>query len=371
MKERKDEIPDLEYLKQLQGADFSLHPFFELSHDVLCIAGFDGYFRKVNPAFEKLMGYSAEELYSRPVNDFIHKEDQQITSKGRENLRNNQPLLNFENRYVRRSGELLWLSWTSIPVHAERLVYAIAKDITHLKKLEEERNLLLERLSKANRDLKLLTYSTSHDLRSPVANLQMVFNLLDFSKIQDQETLEILESMEMATESLKQTLNDYQDAINLEDATEVEMEDIDMTGVFRQVSGSIDALIKGSQTVFKFDFADFEAIRFNRIYMESIFLNFITNSIKYSKPGIIPEVYISTKWKDGKKQLIFKDNGRGFDATSVKGKLFSLGQKFTDHADSKGIGLYLVNSHVQSMGGTIDVESEIGNGATFTITSKD
>lgn len=371
MKEGKNKAHSVEYLRFISDQEFPLHPFFELSPDILCIAGFDGYFKKVNPALENLLGYSADELYSRSVNDFIFEGDKKITSSRRDELKENKPLLNFENRYVKRSGGLVWLSWTSIPIHEQKLVYAIAKDITHVKKLEEERNLLLERLSKTNRDLKLLSYSTSHDLRSPVANLQMVFNLLDFSKIQDEETLEILQSMETATKSLKHTLNDYLDAINLEESMEVELEDIDLYGVFKQVSGSIDALIKGSQTEFKLEFSAFETIRFNRIYMESIFLNFITNSIKYSKPGVTPEVCISTKWKDGKKQLVFKDNGRGFDATSVKGKLFSLGQKFTDHADSKGIGLYLVNSHVQSMGGTIDVESELGKGATFTITFKD
>lgn len=368
MEGRKDASPDLDSIKNFPVEGFSLHPFFELSHDILCIAGFDGYFKKVNPALENLLGYSANELYSRPINDFIYKEDRDLTDGKREELRKNKPLLNFENRYVKSSGELVWLAWTSIPVNDQNLVYAIAKDITHLKKLEEERNELLERLSKANRDLKLLTYSTSHDLRSPVANLQMVFNLLDKSKIDDSETLEILESMELATGSLKKTLNDYLDAINLEEPKEMELEDLDMMQVFRQVSRSIDALINGSQAEFKFDFLAFETIRFNRIYMESIFLNFITNSIKYSKPDIVPIITISTQWCGNKKQLVFSDNGRGFDSARVKGKLFSLGQKFTDHSDSKGIGLYLVNSHVQNMGGTIDVHSEEGKGATFTIT---
>lgn len=372
MKEKKKEVfPNLDLAKQLQEKGISLEPFFEQTPDVLCIAGFDGYFKKVNPAFQQLLGYSFEEIYSKPVNFFILDEDKKVTDSRREQLRHNKPLLNFENRYVKKSGEVVWLSWTSIPVPSERLVYAIAKEVTHVKKLEEERNQLLAKLSSVNKNLKLLTYSTSHDLRSPVANLQMVFDLLDMSRIKDEETIEILESMNMATQNLKDTLNEYLDVLEREEKEiEVAIEEVDLKAVFNQVSKSIDSLIKGSQTTFKIDFTAFHIIRFSPIYAESILLNLITNSIKYSKPGVPPIISISTKLKEEKRQLIFSDNGEGFDTGVLKDRMFGLRQKFTNHEDSKGIGLYLIHSNIQSMGGKIDVESEVGKGATFTITFK-
>jgi len=371
MTEKKATSSNLDLAKQFHGKGISLEPFFEQSPDVLCIAGFDGYFKKVNPAFQQLIGYTFEEIYSKPVNYFILDEDKRVTASRREQLRNNKPLLNFENRYVKRSGEVVWLSWTSIPLPSERLVYAIAKEVTHVKKLEEERNQLLAKLSSVNKNLKLLTYSTSHDLRSPVANLQMVFDLLDMSKIKDEETIEILESMNLATQNLKETLNEYLDILEREEKEiEVQLEEVDLKAVFKQVSKSIDSLIKGSQTTFKFDFEAFHTICFSPVYAESMLLNLITNSIKYSKPGVPPVISISTKLKEGKRQLIFSDNGEGFDAGVLKDRMFGLRQKFTNHEDSKGIGLYLIHSNIQSMGGKIDVESEEGKGATFTITFK-
>ncbi|WP_417589726.1 sensor histidine kinase [Owenweeksia hongkongensis] len=371
MIEQKATSTNLDSLIQFQKKDISLEPFFEQSPDVLCIAGFDGYFKKVNPAFQQLLGYPLEEIYSKPINDFILDEDKAVTDKRREQLKHDKPLLNFENRYVKRSGEVVWLSWTSIPLKSERLVYAIAKEITHVKKLEEERNILLAKLSNVNKNLKLLTYSTSHDLRSPVANLQMVFDLLDMSKIKDEETIEILESMNMATQNLKNTLNEYLDVLEREEKeTEAEIEEVDLRAIFDQVCKSIDSLIKGSQATFKLDLKAFSIVHFSRIYAESIFLNLITNSIKYSKADEFPVISIRAKLNNGIKQLSFSDNGKGFDAIMLKDRMFGLRQKFTDHKDSKGIGLYLIHNNIQSMGGKIDVESEVGRGATFTITFK-
>lgn len=371
MKGKTEEPPYLQSTGACDAKKFSLEPFFEQSPDMFCIAGFDGYFKKVNPSFQKLISYSLEEIYERPINDFIHIEDRNVTDNRRVELRKNKPLLNFENRYVKSSGELVWLSWTAIPVYDEQLVYATAKDITHVKKLEEERNQLLGKLSRVNKNLKLLTYSTSHDLRSPVANLQMVFDLLDMSKIEDEETRDILETMNVSTQNLKETLNDYLDILEQEEKEiEVEAEELDLMEIFNQVSKSIDSLIKGSQTTFKLDFSAFGKVQFSQIYMESIFLNLITNSIKYSKPGVLPIISISAKRHGGKKQLIFSDNGKGFDTAIVKDRVFGLRQKFTDTKDSKGIGLYLVHNNIQSMGGQIDVESKIDKGTTFTITFK-
>src|ERR1041385_2869514 len=149
------------------GNEFNYELLFNLSADLLCIAGYDGYFKKINPAVSKVLGYTMEELYSRPINDFVYGPDKEITARVRKELTRSVPLLNFENRYLTKSGEIVWLSWTSMPVEEEKLIFAIAKDITHKKNLEEERNLVLVDLAKANENLRRLNYTTSHDLRSP------------------------------------------------------------------------------------------------------------------------------------------------------------------------------------------------------------
>lgn len=99
--------------------NFDYELFFELTPDLLCIAGYDGYFKKVNQAVSEVLGYTLEELYSNPINEFIHPEDQINTTQVRKLLHQSQPLLNFENRYVKKSGEIIWLSWTSMPVDSQ------------------------------------------------------------------------------------------------------------------------------------------------------------------------------------------------------------------------------------------------------------
>lgn len=349
---------------------FNLELFFELSADLLCIAGYDGYFKRISPSVSKLLGYTNDELFVKPIHEFIYAEDKEITAKHRNNLTNDIPLLNFENRYVTRNGEIVWLSWTSIPVESEKLVYAIAKNITHKKKLEEERNALITNLTKINDELKLLTLTTSHDLRSPVSNLLSVFNILDVSKIQDEETLEFISILKSATESLKKTLNNYVDVLNQKESLSVHTEELSLNDCLSAVLLSLNSLIKDSKTKITTDFSTVEKIKFNRSYLESIFLNLITNSIKYAKPEHFPVISIYSKKTGGIDQLIFSDEGQGFDMDKVKNKIFGFHEKFHDHTDSKGIGLYLVYNHITSLGGKIAVESKLDEGAKFIISFK-
>ena len=350
---------------------FNLELFFDLSPDLLCITGYDGYFKKINPIVSKTLGYTNEELYSNPVSSFIHPDDKDVTAKNRKNILKNIPLLNFENRYVTKKGEIVWLSWTSMPVQSEQVVFAIAKNITHKKKLEENRNSLLANLTKINRDLKQLTYTTSHDLRSPVSNLISVFNLLDVSKIEDDETLEFIGMLKSATENLKDTLNKYVDELSQKDLLSVQIEELDLNDCLQVVKRSLSTLILNSKTIINADFFEVKKIKFNRAYLESILLNLITNSIKYARTDYTPVITIYSKQVNGVNQLIFRDEGLGFDIDKVKDRIFGLNQKFHQHSDSKGIGLYLVHNHVTSLGGHITIDSKVNEGTMFVISFKD
>mgnify|MGYP003636530156 FL=1 len=348
----------------------NLEPFFDISLDLLCIAGFDGYFKKINPAFIKLLEYPEEELFSKKISEFIYEEDRDLTAGFRENIKRNIPLLNFENRYVSKSGKLIWLQWTSIPLSSENLVYAIAKNITHKKELDKERSAHLFKLDKKNQDLKNLNYKTSHDLRSPVNNLLTLYNLLDFSKITDDQTIKILGFIRLSTQGLKKSLDDYMDSLALADKQESKLELVKFDSVLTNVKSSISAIIEDSNAEFTCDFSEMESVSFNKAYMESIFLNFITNSIKYARPDVLPKMKIIAKEEAGKKKLIYTDNGLGFDMEAVSGKIFNLNQRFHDNKDSKGVGLYLVHNHVTNLGGTVTLDSKVNEGATFTITFK-
>lgn len=350
---------------------FNLELFFELSPDLICIAGFDGYFKRINPTVSKILGYTNEELFALPINSFIYPDDQDLTAKKRNNLIKDTPLLNFENRYLTKTGEIVWLSWTSMPIKSEEVVFAIAKNITHKKKLEDDRNILLADLTKTNHDLKQLTYTTSHDLRSPVNNLLLAFDLMDISKIEDEETLEYIGVLKSAAENLKSTLNNYVDALSQKHALSVLIETIDLDECLQTVLQSIRSLLHDSKVTINVDFSDLPQINFNKAYLESIFLNLLTNAIKYTRPEAAPVITIKSGIADGTKQLVFSDEGIGFDLDKVKDRIFGFNQKFNNHADSKGIGLYLVYNHITSLGGHITIESKPNEGAKFVISFKD
>ena len=355
----------------MNNLNFKYELFFELSPDLLCIAGYDGYFKKINASVSKLLGYSMDELYARPINDFVHCADKRSTQQARIELTKSKPLYNFENRYVKKSGEIVWLSWTSLPVDNDQLVFAIAKDITHIKRLEADRSTLLTNLTNTNEDLKQLTYTTSHDLRSPVNNLLAVLDMQDISKVNDEEANELIKIVKLSGEYLKETLDNYVDALSEKHQALASIEEVDLNRSLNNVLKSINSLIETSKATIHIDFSKLDKIKFNKAYMDSVFLNLLTNSIKYARPDTFPVISIQAEKVNGRDQLTFADNGLGFDMEKVKDKIFGLHQMFHNHKDSKGIGLYLVHNHITSLAGKINVESKVNEGTKFIMSFKE
>lgn len=117
---------------------FEMFLMFEMTPDLVCIAGKDGFFRKINRAVVNTLEYSEEELYARHISSFIHPEDKENTRRTREELLNGKTLVNFENRYITKSGKIVWLHWTSIYLPEKELVFAIAKNVNKRKQAEED-----------------------------------------------------------------------------------------------------------------------------------------------------------------------------------------------------------------------------------------
>ncbi|CAM4341384.1 PAS domain S-box-containing protein [Pedobacter westerhofensis] len=347
-----------------------LNEFFMLSGDLLCIAGFDGYFKRINPAVSQLLGYTEEELFSKPINEFVFADDKNSTIDSRHHVYSGKPLRNFENRYLTKAGEIVWLSWTSMPLLDQKLVIAIAKNVTEKKLQEEERNIFIDNLTKINEDLKQFTRMTSHDMRSPVSNLLAIFNLLDLSKIDDAETVELVKLLKSTSERLHATLDNFVDVMIKGDKLNVPVEKLMLSAALSTVKNSESSIISDAGATISEDFSAFDQVVFNTLYLESIFLNLITNAIKYTHPDRKPVISISTRTLDGTKQLMISDNGLGFDMDKVKDKIFGLYHVFHNRPDSKGIGLHLVYTHVTAMGGHISVESNVNEGSTFIISFK-
>lgn len=366
-----DSNHDFSFQELKSKKELNLERFFNITPDILCIATYDGYLKRVNPAFSKLLGYSIEELMQHPVTNFVHPEDRKNTSKFRKSLNEKNPILNFENRYVTKNGDIIWLSWTSISEPKDELIYAVAKDVTHIKELEEKRNSLLIELTRLNTELKQFAYTTSHDLRSPIDNIISLFGLMNFPKIEDKQTLKYIEVFYTSVLNLKQTLNKHIETLNTEKKINIDIQKLSLNNTLNIVKESISESIKSSKAKLIVDFSEVPSITFSSFYLQSIFLNLLSNAIKYVDLKRKPIISITSKRVNNKTQIIFSDNGIGFDMEKVKGDIFKLHQTFHNHPDSKGIGLFLVKSHLESLGGTIEVESKVNVGTTFTLTFKE
>ena len=129
-------------------------------------------------------------------------------------------------------------------------------------------------------------------------------------------------------------------------------------------------IIEESGAVINVNFSNSEVVYFNKNYLESIFLNLLTNSIRYRSENRSIIIDIRTKIKDHAVQLIFSDNGSGINMERHREKIFGMHQRFHSNKESKGVGLYIIKSQIISLGGTIDIESEENVGTTFIITFK-
>src|ERR1700738_4196900 len=129
--------------------------FINLSVDMFCIAGFDGFFKNVNPSFEKILGFTPDELTAKPYLEFIHPDDRQVTVAEAGRLQNQQVTFAFENRYLCKDGSYKWLLWNAVSVPEQEVIYAVARDITERKRDEAEKRKFAERLAASNQELEL------------------------------------------------------------------------------------------------------------------------------------------------------------------------------------------------------------------------
>jgi PAS domain S-box-containing protein len=137
-------------------AEEELDRFFTLSLDMLCVAGFDGYFKRVNPAWERVLGYTKEEMLARPYVDFVHPDDRTPTATAADTLSVGGHVLAFENRYRAKDGTYRWLEWAAVPYPGEQTIYAAARDITERKEARAT-------IARYSRDLEAARHAQAED----------------------------------------------------------------------------------------------------------------------------------------------------------------------------------------------------------------
>jgi PAS domain S-box-containing protein len=130
--------------------------FFEINLDLLCQLDFNGYFKRLNPAWERTLGWSRAELMSRPFIEFVHPDDRERTLGQNARVREGGQALGFENRYLCKDGSFRWFLWSAAPDSDGRVIYSVARDVTERKRAEEEREQLVRQLRAALAEVRSL-----------------------------------------------------------------------------------------------------------------------------------------------------------------------------------------------------------------------
>jgi PAS domain S-box-containing protein len=147
--------PDDEEASQRQLRELE-DRFFDLSIDMLCFLDFNGYFKRLNPAWESTLGFTREELMSKPFIEFVHPDDRDRTLRQNRDVRTGGQARMFENRYLCKDGSYRWFLWNAAPDPAQRVIYSVARDITDRKQAEEEREALVRELQTALAEVRTL-----------------------------------------------------------------------------------------------------------------------------------------------------------------------------------------------------------------------
>lgn len=328
----------------------------------------------VNPAFTKMTGYKPKEVIDKSALVFMNKFSVRSEIKKLAEALKKKEDFTFEVLNKRKNKEEYWANISMIPItnkdnqHSHWI--SIQRDISDEKEREKEREHLISELTQNNKDLKQFSYITSHNLRAPLSNLTGLLNLVEDIPIENEELKEIITGFSKSTAQLNETINDLVNVIIIKDSPSIQKEEITIKNIFENVFNQLSFLISLKKPIIKMDLNDTKTISLNKSYIESILLNLMTNSLRYLDPKRQLKINISSKKNNTETILTFKDNGIGIDLERNKDKIFGLYQRFHDYPDSKGLGLYLVKSQVESMGGTIAVESQVGVGTTFTIKFK-
>jgi PAS domain S-box-containing protein len=328
----------------------------------------------VNPAFTEMTGYKGTDVIGKTPAIFMGKKSVKHEMESLAKALRGKEEFKFETLNHKKDGEEYWVNFSMIPItnqdgdHSHWI--SIQRDITEEKRQEKEKEQLIRELTQNNKDLKQFSYITSHNLRAPLSNLTGLLNLMEEIPIENSELKEIVNGFSTSTHLLNETINDLVKVVIIKDNPSIQKEEVLIKDVFENVFNQLSFLISLHKPILKIELEKVTILNINKAYLESILLNLFTNAVKYRSPKRTLRIFVSSKEVGDEIVLVFKDNGIGIDLERNGDKIFGLYQRFHNYPDSKGLGLYLVKSQVESMGGSINVESEVDKGTTFTIIFK-
>ena len=346
----------------------------EKSADFTTLTDKSGRLTYGSPSVLTFFGYSQEEFMNKEAMSFFHPGDVPDLINNR-NVILDKPgaFYKFQYRIGHKNGSWVWCEGTVTNFLQEPSIQAMVtnfRDISENKKNAMEKENLIKQLTLNNQDLRQFAYITSHNLRGPIANLLGLTNLLGTLKVKDPTLIKILTGIKTATVMFDDTIKDLATILTLRDNPTIQLETISFEIIFEKVKDFCGSSLTGCQAEIVSDFNASPTVSFNKAYLESIFMNLLTNAIKYKDDSRRLKITVKTYEEDDATVLTFSDNGIGFDSEMQKEKVFKLYQRFHLHKEGKGLGLFLIKSQLEALGGTIEVESSANKGTTFTIKFK-
>ncbi len=340
--------------------------------DLIGIIDSEANYLYISPNVKTLLGYEPEFLLGTSALHLIHPEDVNTALSELKKVLEKGEIKLAAFRYKNAQNEWRWVETVaSNQLHnpAIKGIVISSRDITGRKEREAERELIIKELLKSNADLKQFSFITSHNLRAPLSNITGILNILDYESLNEYNQ-KMITMLDKSVKQLGQTIDDLAKILILKNNVNVEIANIDLAEKFHQVKS---VFVNTLNDVCAHVVTDFQVshIPFNPTYFESIMVNLISNAIKYRSTNRSLVIHVATALGDnGDIVLEFSDNGIGIDMKRHKNKLFGLYQRFHDHIEGQGLGLFIIKSQIVALGGKIDMRSEVDKGTTFNIRLK-
>lgn len=342
-------------ITDLKKAETEHDKLFNVSFDLLCIAGMDGYFKELNPAWENTTGYSREELYAQPFNEFIHPEDKEKTWYEIERLSKGEVTLDFENRYIKKSGEALVLSWTAIALPEENLIYCIARDITKRKQAENLAQEYQSRLKKLTFELTLseekVRKQIAVDLHDHVGQMLSSIRMQMSHIIDKEENPELVIRLKNISQALLKAIQATRAAIF--DLSPPQLNEI---GLSAAVHDWMKEQIEQNYPIklrFRGEYDFFGLEENTRFLLFRSIKELVVNVVKHAKAD---NIFVQLKNNNDVLEITVEDDGIGFNYNPNLLKL-----------KSNSYGLFSIQERISDLGGTMEVDSAIGKGTTITL----
>ena len=349
-----------------------LHEFFSLSLDMLCIADFDGYFKKLNPAWSETLGYTLDELCERPFVEFVHPKDRDRTVSESGKLLEGGRTVAFENRYRCKDGSYKHILWSAVADANAKLIYAVARDISQFKQAENELRRAMRYSEEASRAKSRFLANMSHEFRTPLNSVIGFANVLLENNIAPagSESHEYVERIRDNGAHLLELVNDVLDLSKIEAGRiDLELEKVDLAELVADVVGNFTPQARVKKLKLAVEVTEgLQPLFTDQQRLKQILINLVANAVKFTDDG---GVTVRIESKAGHPTcVVVVDTGIGIAEERLH-EIFDAFKQL-DSSDARqhmgtGLGLAISKSLAQRLGYRIEVESKPGSGTTFRV----